>query len=222
MKTFILLFVLGLTMFVNQLIAQNPKIISFLHFNDGTKDLRVLGNCISKNILRKNTLTLTIYVDNNGCDVNAHRPKVEIKKDNLIIALEDTNKVVFERVYNLKTRKYETRGYQKSAVYHTPIGSPDFQRFEFVISNIKKIPTHIYYGSQLLKVCPTEPIQFEILRNDTINLINKNGQRDGFWYEFYPSGKMKTIRKYNNGFFRYGKEYDESGKETGQIYETGC
>jgi hypothetical protein len=222
MKTFTLLFIFGLTILMSQLVAQNPKVISFSHFYDGTKDLRVLGNCISKNVLKNNTLFLTIYVNSNGMDINAHRPKVEMRKEILYIELEDTNKVVLKREYNPKTRKYETRGYQKSAVYHTPIGGPDFQRFEFVISTVKKMPDNIYFGTQLLKACPTKPIQFEILRNDTINLINKNGQRNGFWYEFYPSGKMKTIKKYNNGSFQYGKVYDENGKETGEIYETGC
>ena len=58
-----------------------------------------------------------------------------------------------------------------------------------------------------------------IYKGDKINVINKNGYKEGRWIEFYDTGEILKIKNYQNGRFINGHLYDKTGKTTHIIDE---
>jgi antitoxin component YwqK of YwqJK toxin-antitoxin module len=63
--------------------------------------------------------------------------------------------------------------------------------------------------------------EFDIYQGDTINMINKNGRKDGTWIDFYNTGEIQKRKKYKNGIFQEGYMFDKNGKVTHVIFEEG-
>lgn len=67
--------------------------------------------------------------------------------------------------------------------------------------------------------CPTQPIKFELYKNDTINLMDANGKKHGVWLRFFDSGSIQEKKYYDHGNFVDGKTYDSNGNDLHYIGE---
>ena len=212
-------YILLLILCTNPVFAQKYKLISTRHFYDDSKDCSKIGNCISSKHLQNDTLNLTIYIDNNGRNLDAYHNSFTFKNDTLNLILNDTNKVVKTRVFNKSKNKMETFLTIKVQARRMLFGGPDIQRIQYTFIGFAKIPKFFKFDYSNLCDCPTKPIKFEICDNDTINMINENGKKHGNWIEFYDTGEVMKRKKYSNGQLVEGYLFDKQGKATHTLKE---
>lgn len=213
------LLILLLFIFIGSLSAQKYKLIDTKHFQDNSKNCEYIGNCVSAKYLKNYTLHLTAYINNNGRDLNVYRHSFSYKTDTLSLNLIDTNRVVKIRRYN-KSKKRMVTSISQSYSMHDLYG-PDFQQFKFTLTGFTKIPKAIQFDYATLCDCPTKSIKFEICDNDTINMINVNGYKQGTWIEFYDTGEIKTKREYKNDEMIGGYSYDKQAKAPHKLQQMG-
>lgn len=216
MKRFIYLSLLML--YISAASAQKYKLIQANHFYDNSIDCRYTGDCVASKYLKNDTLNLAIHINNRGRNIDAYRKSFSYKNDTLSLYLNDTNKVVKTRVYNKTKKRMETFLTVKE-VSHQNLYYYDFQQLQFKLTGFTKTPKAIRFHYANLCDCPTKPIKFDIYKNDTINMLNANGKKQGNWIDFYNSGKISKRKKYNNGQFIEGFFYDQEGEPTETIEE---
>ncbi|MDO9154842.1 MAG: hypothetical protein Q7U47_14240 [Paludibacter sp.] len=207
-------YILLVTLFANPVFAQKYKLISTRHFYDDSKDCSKIGNCISSKQIQNDTLHLTIFIDNNGRDLDAYRNSFTFRNDTLNLNLNDTNKVVKTKVFNKSKNKMEAFLTRTVPAQMLIYGGTDIQRIQYTFIGFDKVPRSIRFCNTSLCDCPTKPIKFEICDNDTINMINENGYKHGNWIEFYDTGEIMKKKKYSNGMLVEGYLYDKHGKAT--------
>lgn len=211
-------FLLLVMVFINSIEARKYKLIQAAHFLDFSKDCSYTGNCVSSKYLENDTIHLTIFISNNGRDLDSYLYSFSYLKDTLNLNLENT-KVIKTKVFNKSKRRMETLlTYQMSI---KDLLEHDDQRFVFALTGFRKIPKVIQFEHATLYDCPVKPIQFEICDNDTINMINANGHKQGIWVDFYDTGEIMKKKKYIDGKFIDGYYYNLKGEITHKIQEGG-
>jgi len=168
---------------------------------------------MSSKTIKNDTLLLTIYMDNKGWNLQAYRHSFTFRNDTLSLNLNDTNRIIRTTVYNKSNHKTEIYITRKMTFY-TLNGGSDIQRIQYTLTGFEKVPKAFKFNDSDLCDCPTKPVRFEIWKNDTINMINANGYKQGNWLEFYDTGEIQSKREYKNGQFVVGYNYDKKGKAT--------
>ena len=100
-------FLLLVMLYINSIAARKYKLIQAAHFLDVSKDCSYTGNCVSSKYLIKDTLHLTIFISNNGRDLDSYLYSFSYLKDTLNLNLENTN-VIKTKVFNKSKRRMET------------------------------------------------------------------------------------------------------------------
>jgi len=191
--------------------AQRYKLIDVSHCSDASKDC---GDCISAKYIKNDTLHLTFFI-NNVWDLDAYRHSFSFKNDTLSLNLNDTNRIKIIKVYNKSKHKMETREFRQATLYN----GKSIERMQWTLIGFTKMPKGFQFNGTQLLDCPTKPIKFDIYKNDTINMLNANGYKQGDWIEFYDTGEILKKKKYNNGQFIEGYYYIKQGKATHRIQE---
>jgi len=201
--------VLILLIFCNLIEAKKPKLISTKRSSDNSKDCRVIGDCVSGKYIKNDTLHLTIYFNNDCQDLSDFRNSFNFHNDTLNMKLEDP------RIFEQKKPKRNKNGvwvYNIDISRSPCIGGHDIQKLEYKLIGFKNIPKIVELNQDHLCDCPTKPVKFVLYKNDTINVVNANGQMDGLWLEFHKNGTISEQRYYNNGLFVKGTTFDKNGK----------
>jgi hypothetical protein len=197
----------------NSIDAQKYQLIDARHFSDNSKDCRKIGNCISDKFIKNDTLNLIIYFDNNCRDLNAYKDTFSYYHDTISMNLNDTNKIKYSTFFNNSKNKIDTIIIYPIVGMHQCMGGYDTQRNQYKLLGFKNIPKVVQLNHETLCNCPTRPIKFDIFNNDTINIINSNGRRDGLWITFYESGQIHEKKYFDNGFLKDGKTFDMNGND---------
>jgi hypothetical protein len=209
-------FLLLVMIFINSIAARKYKLIQAAHFLDVSKDCSYTGDCVSSKYLIKDTLHLTIFISNNGRDLDSYLYSFSYLKDTLNLYLENAN-VIKIKVFNKLKRRMETHITSRMSIKQ--LLERDDQRFVFALTGFRELPKVIQFEHATLCDCPVKPIQFEICDNDTINMINANGHKHGIWVDFYDTGEIMKKKKYIDGKFIDGYYYNLKGEKTHKIQE---
>lgn len=191
----------GLLLFifiVGNLKAQTPELVKFERSESYKKDCSLIKNCIESIVLNNQTLILTLYTWKPARSIERCL-KYRITNDTLFIDYLQSNKS--EAILYMATNK-------------------QCEILDFEFKGFSKMPDCISYNSDVVSTCPNGFLSYKIYKGDTINIINRNGYKEGKWIDFYESGDMK-VKEYTNGRFIKGHIYDKSGKITHVVSEEG-
>ena len=212
-------------LFDEQTNLPNQRIVEVIKERDSSKDFAMMPYCFDRNEIINDTLIVQfytqnlIYPDNDRIDA--------FNFDNGVLTFSDVliNGGIIDSIVTIdkKTKKrivsyIYTSGHVQDNTELCCAVQPSKKR-TYKLVGFTEAPSIIQFWSDTLCKCPTKPIKFEIYKNDTINLLNENGLKDGVWLEFYDNGIVKEMRKYNNGKNLGGYFYNETGKAIWQINE---
>jgi hypothetical protein len=183
---------------IGNLKAQPFELLKFERSESYKKDCSLIKNCIESIVLNNQTLILSLYT---WKPVNSIERRLEYRMTN------DTFSIDY-----LQSNKNEAIVYMES--------NKKCEVLNFEFKGFTKVPNCISYNSDVLSTCPIDYLSYNIYKGDTINIINRNGYKDGKWIDFYESGVTK-IKEYNNGRFIKGYLYDKSGKITHVVSDEG-
>jgi hypothetical protein len=200
--------------------GRSYKLIRSAHYSDNSKDCRVIGNCVSARYLKNDTLHITIYTDNLDRDLNAYRDSFTIQNDTLSLNLIDTARTVYSYVYNKVKNKIDTFIVMKAMFVNRLDGWYDSKRNEYALTGFNQIPKDIQFNHSTLCDCPTQPVSYDIYKNDTINIINANGRKEGVWIRFFDTGEPEEKKYFENGEFKRGQLLDRNGNDLHVTYES--
>jgi len=208
-----LIFVIILLLsYFDTVIAQNFKLIESKHISDNSKDCRKIGNCVSDKYIKRDTLHLIIYFDNNCRDLSFFQDSFSFYNDTLSVNLIDTTKIKNPTICdsgNNKIGKVIANG--KARFYRPCFGDYDTQKFQYLLSGFNNLPKVFQFNHQTLYDCPTHSIQYEIFKSDTVNVINFNGKKEGLWIQYYDTGELKEKDWYKDAVFDHAITYDKNG-----------
>ena len=202
-------------------VARQYKLIESRHIEDNSKDCRKTGNCISARYLKNDTLHLTIYADNQFRDINLYRDSFTLNRDTLCLERNDTTPPVYSYVFNKEKNKMDTLCVGHMTMYQPMGDGYDTRRNEYTLTGFQRIPAVIRFENVPVCDCPTRPIEFDIYNNDTINVINANGLKQGVWISFYDTCEKEEERYYDKGVFTGGKMFDKEGNDLHADYKSG-
>ena len=214
-RSFYLTFVLLFGLWV---VAQNYKLIASGHIPDNSKDCRKTGSCISAKSLSHDTLKVTIYTDNHDQDLNIFRDSFSLDHDTLSLNRINTS-ITTTYIFNKEKNKTDTVETVQMTMYNRIDDSYDTRRNEYTLTGFNKMPEAIQFDHTKLCDCPTLPVQFELFRNDTINMINANGHKQGTWISFYETGEIMEKKFFDKGIFTGGQMFDIKGKDLHAVYQ---
>jgi hypothetical protein len=219
MKKIIVLLLISLAI-ANSISSQKYRTVRVTKQVDNSRDFNKTGYCYDINKLVGDTLVVQFYAQN----IRNLTPGVTdtFSYRDGILNFFDTAKIqqlkdsVF---YNPKTKKKERlHMYQSGQLVGD--GWHLHQKRTYTLIGFKKVPSVIQYNGVTLCGCPTKSIKFETYKNDTINMLNENGLKEGVWIEFYSTGEIMKKKNYRNGNSLGGYLYDKTGKATHRIEET--
>ena len=202
----------------NTIFAQKYKLIESKHFSDNSRDCRKIGDCISSTYLKNGTLYITFYINNQYRVLDSDGYSIDVKKGVLSINTYDLNSRSIKDTIIQGVKMH--RGIVSIRYSQPARGGYDTQRYEFKLSGFRKVPGVIQFNHTNLCNCPIKPVQFEIYKKYTINMINSNGKKQGLWLKFFSNGKIQEEKYYDNGTLIRGKTFDENGKDLHYVSET--
>jgi antitoxin component YwqK of YwqJK toxin-antitoxin module len=219
MKNGILILLINLA-FVNSMSSQKYRILNVIKQVDHSKDFNSTGYCYDLNKIIGDTLVVQFYTQNIK---NLTKGVFDsFSYHNGILNFYDAYKIpqVKDSVfYNHKTKKKEILHIYESGRLEGNAWDLH-QKRTYTLVGFKKVPSVIQFNDVSLCGCPTKPVKFELYKNDTINMLNANGLKEGVWIEFYSTGEIMKRKKYKNGNPLGGYWYDKTGKATHRIQET--
>jgi hypothetical protein len=112
--------------------------------------------------MNKDTLFLTIFFDNNWCDLGSYRDSFEFVNDMLNMVLIDTNRVETFILYDSINKRHDTVYKIKLPVMHQLIGGYDFRKFKYIFTGFKEISKGFKFNNDNLCACTSKPIKYEI------------------------------------------------------------
>jgi antitoxin component YwqK of YwqJK toxin-antitoxin module len=201
----------------------NQRIVEVIKQKDYSKDFKMIPYCFEKNEIIDDTLIVQFYTQNLTYPDNDRKDTFSF--DNGVLKFSDAY-IYDDIVDSIVTIDKETGEGTVSYIYTTGHVSVNFdygswqssQKRTYKFVGFKEVPSVIQFWGDTLCECPTKPIKFEIYKNDTINILNENGRKDGVWLEFYDNGIIKKRQEFNNGENLGGYLYDKTGKATHQIH----
>jgi hypothetical protein len=105
----------------------------------------------------------------------------------------------------------ETQGL--ASLHSDCVDGYDTRRNEYTFTGFQRIAAVIRFENAIVCDCPTRPIGFEIFNNDTINVINANGLKQGVWISFFDTCEKEMEMYYDKGVFTGGKLFDKKGND---------
>lgn len=219
MKKGIIILLINLA-FVNSTNSQKYRILSITKQVDHSKDFSKTGYCYDLNKIIGDTLVVQFYTQNIKNPTKGVTDSFSYHND--ILNFHDAYRVQKVRdsvYYNPKTKKKEILHMLESSSISIDGWNP-YQKRIYTLVGFKKAPSVIQYNEISLCGCPNKPLKFELYKNDTINMLNANGLKEGVWIEFYSTGEIMKRKKYKNGNPLGGYWYDKTGKATHRIQET--
>jgi hypothetical protein len=205
--------ILLLLQFLIPIQAQIYKIVESKHFSDNSKDCRIIGDCFAQKYMKNDTLYLTIYFNNNCRDLTKYRDTLKFNNNTLNLIHADTNRTTVSFRFNKTLNKIDTFYHMRLTPHSPCIGGYDIQKGQYKIIGFKNIPNYLKLDYKNLCDCPNKPFKFDLYNNDTINMIDANGKRQGLWMTFFNSGKVHEKKYFDNGIFKGGKTFDENGND---------
>jgi hypothetical protein len=202
-------------------VARQYKLIESRHIADNSKDCRKIGNCISARYLKNDTLHLTIYADNQFRDINLYRDSFTLNQDTLCLERNDTTPPVYSYVFNKVKNKVDTFFTRSFMIVDRMDDGYDTRRNEYTLTGFQRIPAVIRFENVPVCDCPTRPIEFDIYNNDTINVINANGLKQGVWVSFFDTCEKEMEMYYDKGVFTGGKLFDKKGNDRHATFHYG-
>ena len=209
-------------LFVEPVSLPNQRIVDVTKQKDYSKDFKMIPYCFDKNEIIDDTLIVQFYTQNMTYPNNDRKDAFSF--DNGVLKFSDAyiyddvvdSIVTIDKETGERTVSYIGRA---SAVSFTmDMGRlQSYQKRIYKLVGFKEVPSVIQFWGDTLCECPTQPIKFEIYKNDTINILNENGRKDGVWLEFYNNGNIKKRQEFNNGENLGGYLYDRTGKATHRI-----
>jgi hypothetical protein len=172
--------------------SQNIELVRFERSDNYKKDCNLINNCIESVDLINQSLVFSIYTKKPARDIER---SLTYRKNNdtLIVNYYQSNSN--EAVLYLATNK-----------------KCEVLIFEF--KGFSSVPACIIYNQEVSSLCPVTYLSYSIDKDDTINIVNKNGYKEGKWIDFYKTGEILKIKEYKNGQFIKGNLYDKAGNIT--------
>jgi hypothetical protein len=141
--------------------------------------------------------------------------------DTLSLNFTDTTKISYSKLFNKTKNKFDSIPMMVFSSSSQCWGGYDVQRFQYKLKGFNKLPYIIQFNHGALSDCPIKPLKFQIYNNDSINIIDKNGQKDGLWIYFYDTGEVKTKKLYTKEGVN-GYEYEKNGEIKYYIIGEDC
>ena len=193
----------------------NQRIVDVVKQKDSSKKFKVIPYCFDKNEIIDDTLIVQFYTQNQTYPNNDRKDTFSF--DNGVLNFSDA--YIYDNIVDSIVTIDEKTG-ERTVSYIGGIQAisvdESYQKRIYKLVGFNELPSVIQFLGNTLCECPTQPVKFEIYKNDTINILNKNGRKDGVWLEFYDNGIIKEKQKYNNGEYLGGYLYDSTGKVTHQ------
>ena len=201
---------------------KKPRIVSVVKeiFNI-PKDFNIIPYCFDKNEIIDYTLIVRFYTQNMTYPNNDRKDSINFYNG----VLNFSDAYIYDNVVDSTVTIDKGKGKRTvSFIYKQPSiqidGMHPHQKRTYKLVGFKEAPSVIQFEGKTLCHCPTKPIKFEIYKNDTINVLNENGHKDGLWLLFYENGKVKERQYFKNGENRGGYGFDETGKAIYRIEAT--
>ncbi len=211
-----------LLILVNGLVnSQDIELIEFSNDREFKIDCDYVKDCIDTVFIDSNILTIQFY-SNVTFEYEIPPPLTyRLIKDSLIIE-NYSNPVIRDTiVYDSINKKYDSLKIINSYTIYSIQKKYWCRKFTIKFKGFRYIPQYISYNSTDLKLCTQGYYEYKIYQSDTINIINKNGYRDGTWIDFYETGEIRYKRDYKNGEFLNGYIYDKNGQIKNEAFEGG-
>jgi len=226
MNSFKIHTVLILIIICNSLLAQSIQSFIFSEC-DQSCDYEKVVNRIAYKSFENNTLTIG-FGNVSNC-AGMYNPTIDMRGDTLLITYEDyvteidtldhyeivVNDTIIEEVYEIKHLgiTYLCDCYFES---------------EYVIEGIRANPSIVLLNNKLIGYYPekykVQPIEFKLVKGDTINLIDKFGFNQGLWIEEDSKNQLINKRFFQNDKIIWGTDfrYYENGKVKSKLeWENG-
>lgn len=218
MKRYFYILFLFLPVYI--VIAREYKLIQCNHIADNSKDCRKIGNCLSGMELSNDTLKVTVYIDNQDPDLNMYSDSFTIDHDTLCLNLNDTNALGYSYVFNKVKNKTDTFEIRTVHYQYRTDDRYNTRRMDYTFTGFSMIPKGIKFNRTNICDCPTLPLKFDILLNDTINMINANGLKQGAWIRFFDTGEIEEKKFFDKGKFTGGQLFDKKGNDLHVSYKS--
>ena len=175
------------------------------------KNPKNVNTCIIANALKGDTLIIQLHVSTNIADT-FH--EYHLVMDTFYVLYGNQNKVLsMDSVFST-----DSLGRRKLDYYTTKVeGFSQYpKKHGYIFTYIyfqRQPPVFIKFNHDILCGCPIFPFSYDIYKNDTINLVNSNGWKDGLWLKFYDSGELMERKNYKNGRLLSGTTFDRNGND---------
>lgn len=195
--------------------SQDLKLESFDIQDNYEKDCNLVSDCIDSMGLADDFFKFTFFTK----DPYTYEPKrtlsFQMSGDTLTINYFSRPIIKDTIIYNEQKKKYDTA----KSINTMTIQLRDYfysgcKLYTFGFNGFRTIPQFIRYNNSFVPNCPISIINYTIYKADTINIINKNGFKDGRWIEFYDTGEILKIKEYNDGHFVKGTLFSKDGKDS--------
>jgi hypothetical protein len=194
----------------------NQRIVDVVKQKDSSKDFKVIPYCFDKNEIIDDTLIVQFYTKNQTYPNNDRKDTFSFDNGVLIFSDAYIYDNVIDSIVTIDEKTGERTVSYIGGVQAISVGE-SYQKRIYKLVGFNELPSVIQFWGNTLCECPTQPVKFEIYKNDTINILNKNGYKDGVWLEFYANGNIKKRQKFNNGENLGGYLYDKTGKATHRV-----
>jgi Zn/Cd-binding protein ZinT len=204
-----------LTIYCNLINSQDIKLLSFVIQSNYTKDCNFVTDCIDSLRYVDNTLLLTFYQKDDEKYIPERTLSYEMLVDTLNIDYYSRPIIKDTIIFNEEKKKNDTLKCMSSL---SILMNNDFESgcklYYFQFKGLRTSPKYIKYNNKYMSICPTTIVDYTIYKGDTINVINKNGFKNGKWIEFYDTGEMLKLLEYYDGHFIKGTFFSKDGKES--------
>jgi len=199
--------------------SQNIELSDFRIKINYDKNCDSINTCIDSIKCFDNTLLFSFYIKDNQSFKPERTLSYNLDQDTLFISYSYKPIEWDSIVYNIKTKKYDTLRFTSVSISVNGFES-GCKKYYFSFNGISKIP-YVLYNQELITYCPIDYLSYIIYQGDTINIINKNGYKEGRWIDFYETGEIRKIKEFKNGQFIIGNLYDKTGKITHVVSDEG-
>ena len=162
----------------------NQRIVEVIKQKDYSKDFEMMPYCFDKNEIIEDTLIVQfytqslIYPNNDRIDTFSYDNGVlkfsdayiydDVAVDSIVTIDEKTEERIVSYIFVARL----------SGIVEMNIGDwQPYHKRTYKLVGFKEVPSIIQFWNDTLCKCPTEPIKFEIYKNDTINVLNDKTEK---------------------------------------------
>jgi hypothetical protein len=193
--------------------SQSIELSDFRIQKSYEKNCDSIKRCIDSVRLMDNSLFINLYIK----DPLSYKPErtlsYKIIEDTLFISYYSNPIEKDTLVFNEETKEYDTLKSIAQSIWFSDMLHKECKVFLFEFKGINKVPKCFVYNQEVVPSCPITYLSFSIYQGDTINIINKNGYKDGKWLRFFDSGEIEEKKLYDDGRFLGGPTFDRNGND---------